>query len=62
MDQEHITLESVNEKLLLLTRQFEELKDDLEFARRTEEALDRVEKGEYISVDSQNLEEEMAKW
>ncbi len=62
MDQEQVTLESVNEKLIALTKQFEELKEDLEFARRTEEAYDRIEKGEYISVDSENLEEEMQKW
>ncbi|MFH0808205.1 MAG: AbrB/MazE/SpoVT family DNA-binding domain-containing protein [archaeon] len=36
--------------------------EDLEFARRTEEALERVEAGEFISVDSDNLEEEMMKW
>ena len=62
MDQEQITLEDVNKKLLALTKQFEELKEDLEFARKTEEAYDRIEKGEYISVDSDNLAEEMRKW
>lgn len=40
----------------------EEMKEDLEFAKRTEEALKRMEKGEYISVDSDNLFEEMSKW
>ena len=40
----------------------EEMKEDLEFAKRTEEALKRMEKGEYISVDSENLFEEMSKW
>mgnify|MGYP001566502713 CR=1 FL=1 len=38
------------------------LKEDLEFARRTEEAYKRIEAGKYISVDSENLFEEMEKW
>ena len=36
--------------------------EDLEFAQRTEEALKRVEAGEFISVESENLFEEMNKW
>ncbi|MFH1325344.1 MAG: AbrB/MazE/SpoVT family DNA-binding domain-containing protein [archaeon] len=40
----------------------ENIKDDLEFARRTEEAWGRIEKGEFISIDSENLFEEMEKW
>ena len=40
----------------------ENLKEDLEFAKRTEEAWKRIEKGEFISVDSENLFEEMSKW
>lgn len=39
-----------------------QLKEDLEFARRTEEAYKRIEAGEYISVDSDNLFDEMKKW
>jgi len=42
-----------------LTKQ---MKEDLEFARRTEEAYRRIEAGEFISIDSENLEEEMNKW
>lgn len=38
------------------------LEEDLEFARRTEEAWKRIEKGEFISVNSENLFEEMDKW
>ena len=37
------------------------LEEDLEFAKRTEEALKRVESGEFISLDSENLSE-MDKW
>ncbi len=40
----------------------EQMKEDLEFARRTEEAYKRIEAGEFISIDSENLEEEMNKW
>ena len=36
--------------------------EDLEFAKRTEEARKRIEAGEFISVDSENLFEEMNKW
>ena len=38
------------------------MKEDLEFARRTEEAYKRIEAGEFISVDSEKLAEEMGKW
>jgi len=38
------------------------IEEDLEFARRTEEAYKRIEAGEFISVDSDNLFEEMDKW
>jgi AbrB family looped-hinge helix DNA binding protein len=38
------------------------IEEDLEFAKRTEAAYKRIEAGEYISVDSENLEEEMMKW
>jgi len=40
----------------------EQMKEDIEFARRTENALKRIESGEFISIDSDNLFEEMKKW
>ena len=40
----------------------ENFKEDLEFAKRTEEALKRIEAGEYVSVDSKNLFKEMMSW
>ena len=40
----------------------ESMKEELEFAKRTEEAYKRIERGEFISVDSENLFEEMDKW
>jgi AbrB family looped-hinge helix DNA binding protein len=40
----------------------EQLQEDLEFARRTEEALKRIDAGEYVEVGQENLFEEMDKW
>jgi len=40
----------------------ENIKEDLEFAQRTEEAYKRIKAGKYISIDSENLDEEMSKW
>ena len=37
------------------------IEEDLEFAKRTEEALKRIDKGDFVSVDSENLFEEMNK-
>ena len=38
------------------------LAEDLEFARRTEEAYKRHEKGEFISLPADKFLEEMKKW
>ncbi len=38
------------------------IKEDLEFARRTEEAWKRYEKGEFIKMDSDDFLEEIKKW
>ena len=38
------------------------LKEDLEFARRTEEAYKRYEKGEFISMPADEFLEELKKW
>ena len=54
-----------NEGKLIIKKASESNKnfqEDLEFARRTEEAYKRIETGEYISVDSKNLTKEMMKW
>lgn len=40
----------------------ENFSEDIKFSERTEEALKRVEAGEFISIDSKNLSEEMDKW
>ena len=38
------------------------IEEDLEFAKRTEEAYKRIEAGEFIEVNSENLEKEMMEW
>ena len=40
----------------------EQLAEDLEFARRTEEAYKRIEKGECITMDFDDFIEEIKKW
>ncbi len=59
---EQITLEKLNEKIEVIKKEFEILKEDLKFTRRTEEAFERVESGDYISIDSDNIEKEMKEW
>ena len=39
-----------------------QFKEDLEFARRTEEAYKRIEAGEYIEMDAKDFLKEMKKW
>ena len=38
------------------------LKEDLEFAKRTEEAWKRYDKGEFKSMDSKEFLKELKKW
>ena len=38
------------------------LKEDIEFARRTEEALNRIEKGKGVKMDFDDFIKEMKKW
>ncbi len=40
----------------------ENIKEDLEFAKRTEEAYKRHERGEFIEMDSEDFLKEMEKW
>tara|TARA_Y100000310_G_C20539008_1_gene742283 strand:- start:588 stop:854 length:267 start_codon:yes stop_codon:yes gene_type:complete len=40
----------------------QDLKEDLEFAKRTEEALKRIEAGEGISMSSKEFLKELDKW
>ena len=38
------------------------LKEDLEFAKKTEEAWKRYDKGEFVSMDSKDFLKELKKW
>ena len=38
------------------------MKEDLEFARRTEEALERFDKGKFISMHGDEFLKELEKW
>ncbi|MFH1521772.1 MAG: hypothetical protein ABIF18_02325 [archaeon] len=40
----------------------ENIKEDLEFARRTEEAWKSYERGEFISMSGDEFEKELEKW
>lgn len=58
-----VILKNKNQIILKKAKDFDKnIEEDLEFARRTEEAWKRIKKGEFISVDSENLFEEMDKW
>lgn len=62
---ETINLEKVYRKLEsleLFMKRFEQLAEDLEFARRTEEAFRRHEEGNFIEMDSEMFLKELEKW
>ena len=40
----------------------DKMKEDLEFAKRTEEAWQRYERGEFISMDGDEFLKELEKW
>ncbi|MGK0209416.1 MAG: AbrB family looped-hinge helix DNA binding protein [Patescibacteria group bacterium] len=40
----------------------EQFADDIEFANRTEEALERIDSGKFVSIDSSRVLEEMDSW
>ena len=61
--EEFIIIRDDSRIILKNIKNFEKnIKEDLEFAKRTEDAFERIEKGEYVSVDSDNLFKEMDKW
>ena len=45
-----------------VTNADENFKDDLEFARRTEEAWKSYERGEFVSMDSEDFLKKLEKW
>jgi len=68
MEQKQITLNDVYAKLIALEKSMKKLDkidqylEDLEFARRTEEAYQRHEAGEFIEMDEKGFFEELEKW
>lgn len=61
--EEFVIVRDENRIILKLARDFEEnIKDDLEFAKRTEEAWKSYDRGEFISMDADDFIEEMKKW
>jgi len=54
-----------NKKQLILkkAKDFDKnIEEDLEFARRTEEAYKRIEKGEFIKQDADKFLKDLEKW
>lgn len=65
MVQEQIDLKEVNKEIKELKRRIDNLSklfEDMEFARRTEEAYQRHENGDYVETDSEEFLEELEKW
>ena len=60
---EKLLVFSSNGKIILkkASKMDEEFKEDLEFAKKTEEAWREIDKGNFIELDSENLDE-MMKW
>lgn len=58
-----VVIKNGDQIILKKTKDFNKnIEEDLKFANRTEEAYKRIEAGEYVSIDSENLFEEMKKW
>ena len=65
MGQQQITLEDVYEKVSkieIFMSKMDQYLEDLEFARRTEEAYQRHEAGDFIELDEKEFLKEMKKW
>ncbi len=58
-----VIIRNNNQIILKKEKDFSDsLEEDLEFARRTEEAYKRHERGEFIQMDFDEFIEEMKKW
>ena len=65
MEQKQVNLNQVYEKLLILERSMKKMDryiEDLEFARRTEEAYERHEKGDFVKMSEKDFLNEIEKW
>ena len=62
-NEEFVIIKNGKQLILKSVKDFDKnLKEDLEFARRTEEAYKRYEKGEFKSMDSKAFLKELKKW
>lgn len=62
---QQFSLEKIYKKLENLEtfmKKFERFAEDMEFARRTEEAYRRHEEGDFIEMDSEKFLKELEKW
>ncbi|MBI2043214.1 hypothetical protein HYT25_02385 [Candidatus Pacearchaeota archaeon] len=60
-----VSLEKIYKKLEnleLFMKKFEQFAEDLEFARRTEEAYRKHEEGDFVEMDSEKFLKELKKW
>lgn len=58
-----IVIKNNNQIILKKMESFEKnIEEDLEFARRTEEAYKRHERGEFVSMDAEDFFKEIKKW
>ena len=62
-NEEFVIIKNGKQLILKSTKDFDRnLKEDLIFAKRTEEAYKRYEKGEFKSMDSKAFLKELKKW
>lgn len=61
---EKFIIVKIGEEIILINEKYfdEKLKDDLIFAKRTEDAYKKYEKGEFKSMDFDDFLEEIKKW
>lgn len=58
-----VVIKNKNQIILKKVKDFSKnLEEDLEFAKRTEEAWKRYDRGEFISMDADEFLKEMEKW
>ena len=61
--EEFVVIKDGNRIILKNVKHFDEnIKEDLEFAKRTEEAWEQIEAGKGISMDFDDFIKEMKKW
>jgi len=61
--EEFVVIKDNNRIILKSVKDFDEnIKEDLEFAKRTEEAWEQIEAGKGISMDFDDFIKEMKKW